>query len=99
MVLGSSTAAFAHGNDKDRDKDRKDNDRNERSSIQTKYTPKSANLEIKLTFDDLRGKDVEWAARYIASLASKKVFEGYEDGTFQPRKTISRIERLPPPSG
>ncbi|MED4602630.1 S-layer homology domain-containing protein [Paenibacillus validus] len=94
MVLGSSTAAFAHGNDKDRDKDRKDNDRNERSSIQTKYTPKSANLEIKLTFDDLRGKDVEWAARYIASLASKKVFEGYEDGTFQPRKTISRIEAI-----
>lgn len=95
MVLGSSTAAFAHGNGKDRDNDR-DGDRKERSKIEAeyKYAPKSANLEIKLTFDDLKGKDVEWAARYIASLASKKVFEGYEDGTFKPRKTISRIEAI-----
>jgi formylmethanofuran dehydrogenase subunit D len=52
------------------------------------------NLTIKLSFNDIKGGDVEWAARYIASLASKKVFEGYEDGTFRPRQTITRIEAI-----
>jgi hypothetical protein len=50
------------------------------------------NVEIHLTFDDL--KNAEWAIRYIASLASKRVFEGYEDGTFKPNNTVSRIEAI-----
>lgn len=49
-------------------------------------------VEIHLTFDDL--KSAEWAIRYIASLASKRVFEGYEDGTFKPHNTVSRIEAI-----
>jgi hypothetical protein len=49
-------------------------------------------VEIHLTFDDL--KSAEWAMRYIASLASKRVFEGYEDGTFKPDNTVSRIEAI-----
>jgi hypothetical protein len=49
-------------------------------------------FEIHLTFDDL--KNAEWAVRYIASLASKRVFEGYEDGTFKPHNTVSRIEAI-----
>ncbi|XOK59563.1 S-layer homology domain-containing protein [Paenibacillus elgii] len=90
MVLGGSTAAFADGKGKGHDKDR-DN----RDTIEKKVNfDKDVNINIKLTFDDLKGKDVEWAQRYIASLASKRVFEGYEDGTFQPRKTISRIEAI-----
>ncbi|WP_249862078.1 S-layer homology domain-containing protein [Paenibacillus konkukensis] len=98
MVLGGSTAAFADsgkgkGNDKDRGRD----------AVQTKVNSGKdvyinnlnvKNLNIKLSFDDVKGADVEWAQRYIASLASKRVFEGYEDGTFQPRKTISRIEAI-----
>ncbi|MEC0270075.1 S-layer homology domain-containing protein, partial [Paenibacillus anseongense] len=36
----------------------------------------------------------EWAIRYIASLASMRVFEGYEDGTFKPQNTVSRIEAI-----
>lgn len=49
-------------------------------------------VEIHLTFNDL--KTAEWAVRYIASLASKRVFEGYEDGTFKPQNTVSRIEAI-----
>lgn len=49
-------------------------------------------VEIHLTFNDL--KSAEWAIRYIASLASKRVFEGYEDGTFKPQNTVSRIEAI-----
>lgn len=54
----------------------------------------NGDVSIILSFPDVDGGDVEWAQRYIASLASKRVFEGYEDGTFQPRKTISRIEAI-----
>ncbi|HEY0828664.1 MAG TPA: S-layer homology domain-containing protein, partial [Bacilli bacterium] len=35
-----------------------------------------------------------WAKKYIASLAAKKVFAGYADGTFQPNKPVSRIEAI-----
>ncbi|GAB7056777.1 MULTISPECIES: S-layer homology domain-containing protein [unclassified Paenibacillus] len=101
MVLGGSTAAFADGQGKERDKAKNDDwkDRYEfrydnKKNDDKKYAGKDINVNIKLSFDDLKGKDVEWAARYIASLASKRVFEGYEDGTFQPRKTISRIEAI-----
>ncbi len=37
---------------------------------------------------------MQWAMRYIASLASKRVFEGYEDGTFKPNNHITRIEAI-----
>ncbi|WJH32401.1 S-layer homology domain-containing protein [Paenibacillus sp. CC-CFT747] len=52
------------------------------------------NLNLIINFNDIKGGDVEWAMRYIASLASSRVFEGYEDGSFQPRKPISRIEAI-----
>ncbi|MGF7030262.1 hypothetical protein J2T17_001167 [Paenibacillus mucilaginosus] len=87
MMLSGATAAFAdNGNGKGSDK-------NKGKSANVKAS-KDVNVNIKLSFDDLQGADVEWAQRYIASLASKQVFEGYEDGTFQPRKTITRIEAI-----
>ncbi|UUZ84220.1 S-layer homology domain-containing protein [Paenibacillus sp. P26] len=94
MLAGGASAAFADGRGKDKDRD-KDRDK-DLKVIQTQWNNKEANvnLNIRLTFDDLKGKDVEWAQRYIASLASKRVFEGYEDGTFKPRQTISRIEAI-----
>ncbi|CAG7617569.1 hypothetical protein PAESOLCIP111_02040 [Paenibacillus solanacearum] len=95
MVLGGSAAAFADGKGKGNDDKGKGRQDNDRSKYETTVKGNiNVNLNIKLSFDDLKGKDVEWAQRYIASLASKRVFEGYEDGTFQPRKTISRIEAL-----
>lgn len=90
MVVGGSTAAFADSKGKGHDKDRDNRD----TIVKKVDNGKDVNINIKLTFDDLKGKDVEWAQRYIASLASKRVFEGYDDGTFQPRKTISRIEAI-----
>ncbi|MEK8127756.1 S-layer homology domain-containing protein [Paenibacillus filicis] len=95
MMVGGSTAAFASDNKDKGQGNKKDDKKSEQSRTwaDVKQGPKGK-LEIKLSFDDLKGGDVEWAARYIASLASKRVFEGYEDGTFQPRKTISRIEAI-----
>ncbi|MBP1965555.1 S-layer homology domain-containing protein [Paenibacillus aceris] len=79
MMLGSGTAAMAEGNNKN--KGRHDDDRKDNKKI-----------ELHLTFNDL--KNSEWAMRYIASLASKRVFEGYDDGTFKPQNTVSRIEAI-----
>jgi hypothetical protein len=84
MILGSGTAAFAKQNGHDRDDDR---------DYQVKFHG-NANVNIILNFNDMNGGDVEWAMRYIASLASKRVFEGYEDGTFKPRNTVTRIEAI-----
>jgi hypothetical protein len=107
MVLGGSTAAFAKD---DKGKINDNRGRGVNNAVQNKLNwtnwnnkdNKGAavninnvqNLTIKMYFDDVKGGDVEWATRYIASLASKRVFEGYEDGTFQPRKTITRIEAI-----
>ncbi|PZE21364.1 S-layer homology domain-containing protein [Paenibacillus xerothermodurans] len=95
MVLGGSSAAFADGKGRGHDDDR-DNVKGHdgRNTIHDDYDNDYKNMHFKLWFDDVKGADVEWASRYIASLASKRVFEGYEDGTFQPRKTITRIEAI-----
>src|SRR5665647_2338665 len=89
MVLGGSTAAFANGNDNDNDKDHgkssKEKSSHEDSSHKSNVKVKGT---FKFSFDDINGSDVSWAAKNVASLASKQVFEGYEDGTFRPRNTI-----------
>jgi hypothetical protein len=82
MLLSGGASAFADGKGKDRDK-------RDDKKIEFK-----GNINIILSFPDVQGGDVEWAVKYIASLASKRVFEGYEDGTFQPRKPITRIEAI-----
>jgi len=81
MMMGGAGSVFADGKGKDRDDDD--------GKIEFK-----GKVQIILNFDDIKGGDVEWAQRYIASLAAKRVFEGYEDGSFQPRKPISRIEAI-----
>ncbi|BFT72584.1 S-layer homology domain-containing protein [Paenibacillus sp. P36] len=85
MMLGSGTAAMAEGynnnNNNNKNKGKHDDDRKGNNKI-----------ELHLTFNDL--KNSEWAMRYIASLASKRVFEGYDDGTFKPQNTVSRIEAI-----
>ncbi|WP_261808193.1 S-layer homology domain-containing protein [Paenibacillus sp. N3.4] len=83
MVMGGATAAFAKGNDNDKGSD-KSNNGNKNGF--------KGNVEIRLNFNDL--KNAEWALRYIASLANKNVFEGYEDGTFKPDNSVSRIEAI-----
>ncbi len=89
MVMGGASAAFAKNNDHE------DNDRGKRTESKgydnNKFNVKG-NIQIRINFDDLKG--AQWAMRYIASLASKQVFEGYEDGTFKPDKSVSRIEAI-----
>src|SRR4051794_31557034 len=94
MVMGGASAAFAKGNDHD---DRgKGNSNNNNNSYNSSYNigknDVKGNIQIRINFDDLKG--AQWAMRYIASLASKQVFEGYEDGTFKPDKSVSRIEAI-----
>lgn len=84
MVLGGSTAAFANGDVKDKDQEKDSRDKSSQHS----------NSKFKFSFDDIQGADVAWSAKSVASLASKQVFEGYEDGTFRPRNTIKRIEAI-----
>lgn len=92
MILTGSTSAFADsGNGKAKGFDRnKFNVHTRGGNVQIGNN----NLQIILNFHDVTGADVEWARKYITSLASKRVFEGYEDGTFQPRKVITRIEAI-----
>jgi len=88
MIVGGSTSAFANGNGhgKGKDKDDRDNWKNKSSA--------SSKAKINWSYNDMKGSDVEWAIKYIASLAAKRIFEGYEDGTFQPQKAIPRIEAI-----
>ncbi|WP_274652605.1 S-layer homology domain-containing protein [Paenibacillus humicola] len=51
-----------------------------------------AGASITLHFKD--EKELKWALQYIVRLASKGVFNGYEDGTFKPHQSISRIETI-----
>ncbi|MFC5446692.1 S-layer homology domain-containing protein [Paenibacillus aestuarii] len=89
MVMGGASAAFAH--DKD---DREDNQRHEshgKGGNNFNFNG-NTNVTINFNFNDMNG--ASWALRYIASLSSKRVFEGYEDGSFKPNNSVSRIEAI-----
>jgi hypothetical protein len=93
MVVGGSSAAFADGGRHGHNDDDDNDDRHENKQWQ--YQKKSEKShKIRFSFDDIKGADVDWSAKSIASLASKRVFEGYEDGKFHPRDTIKRIEAI-----
>lgn len=92
MVLGGSTAAFADSKGKGNN-GKQDDDKGKPKSVVTTNI-KANNINLNFFFNDIRGGDVEWALQYIAALSSKGVFSGYEDGSFQPRKPINRIEAI-----
>lgn len=96
MLAAGGASALANGNDngKGNGKDQGKNNSGNYTTQTKNSNNVKGNVNIILNFSDVSGADVEWAMKYIASLASKRVFEGYEDGTFQPRKTITRIEAL-----
>jgi hypothetical protein len=52
------------------------------------------NKKIKLDFRDMQDDDMKWALRYIADLAARQVFDGYDDGSFRPRESVTRIEAI-----
>lgn len=43
------------------------------------------------TFSDVKG-DYAWAYEYVEDMAEKGLISGYEDGTYRPGKTVSRME-------
>lgn len=94
MLAGGGASALANGKGNGKDQGKNNNNNNNYTSQSKNNNNGKGNMNIVLNFPDVTGADVEWAMKYIASLASKRVFEGYEDGTFQPRKTITRIEAL-----
>ncbi len=46
------------------------------------------------TFSDVEGTAYDWASAYIEDMAEKGLISGYEDGTFKPGKTVSKIETI-----
>ncbi len=92
MVVGGASSAFADGKGKGNDRDRDDNKDNKKGNDYKVVN--NGTINIAIHFHDMVGGDVEWAIKNIASLASKRVFEGYEDGTFKPRNNISRVEAI-----
>ncbi len=43
------------------------------------------------TFSDVKG-DYAWAYEYVEDMAAKGLISGYEDGTYRPGNTVSRME-------
>ncbi|MBW7474486.1 S-layer homology domain-containing protein [Paenibacillus oenotherae] len=80
-LAGGATGAFADGKGKGHDK-------NKEKAKQSK----KQDIDIHLHFKD--EKELKWALEHIVRLASKGVFNGYEDGTFKPQQSISRIESI-----
>jgi hypothetical protein len=91
-LAGGATSAFADngkskykGNDHDDHKEEKGRGWDDRGDDDSKGS-------IRLNFKD--EKELKWALEHIMRLASKGVFNGYEDGTFKPQQKITRIEAL-----
>ncbi|MBO9607610.1 MAG: S-layer homology domain-containing protein [Paenibacillaceae bacterium] len=96
---GNAKNAFNYSQ-KDNGKDDRDNKKSGSSQVLSAANGKqnvqvgNHNTQIIMNFGDVTGGDVEWAIKNIASLAAKRVFEGYDDGTFRPRQTITHIEAI-----
>jgi hypothetical protein len=85
LVMGMGTTAFA--------KDSRKNSKDE-FNFDVQWNKGNHLGQVKLDFRDIRGKEFEWALRYIADLAARRVFEGYSDGSFRPQQTVTRIEAI-----
>ncbi len=46
------------------------------------------------TFSDVEGTAYAWAQSYIEDMADRGLISGYEDGTFKPGNTVSKIEAI-----
>lgn len=48
---------------------------------------------VKPNYEDV-SKESPWALAHVAELVQRGVFTGYEDGSFQPRQPVSRVEAI-----
>jgi hypothetical protein len=92
MLAGGATSAFADNGkgNKGRGEGRHD----DKGRQEDKQDRGKKDNDHKVTWNFKDEDDFKWAMEYIMRLASKGVFNGYEDGTFKPAQTISRIETL-----
>lgn len=81
MLAGGASGAYADGKDK-------------HGAKQEESKGNKSSAKINLDFKDLNEKDWQWAYNHIVRLASKQVFNGYEDGSFKPQNKITRIEAI-----
>ena len=86
LAMSMGTTAFAKGGHGNKNDDHKKNARSMSDKHQT--------IQLKIDYKDTQGKEFEWALRYIMSLASRGIFEGYPDGSFRPREKVTRIEAI-----
>jgi len=94
LVVGGATSAFADSKGRGKGHDKVDKKPPVVSNVKNVPVYNNIHHNIIINFYDVKGGDVEWALRHIASLAGKRVFEGYPDGSFKPRNTVSRIEAI-----
>ncbi|MCZ8515168.1 S-layer homology domain-containing protein [Paenibacillus filicis] len=86
MVLGGGTSAFAKDSKDWKESRQNENDHDNGNGWHGQ--------KGRVDFKDIQGRDMEWALRYIASLASRNIFDGYSDGTFRPYEKVTRIEAI-----
>lgn len=82
MLFSGAASAFATNGDHDDD----DDDDHKKSSEH------KSKIEVKFEFNDMDKS--EWAKKYIARLAADRIFDGYDDGTFRPNQSVTRIEAI-----
>lgn len=58
--------------------------------VQATFVPSTFALDVNQQFSDL--PRTHWAYPYINELTQRNILNGYEDGTFQPEKTVTRAE-------
>jgi len=90
-LFGGAASAFADGKGKGMDKGSKKPDKRHEVKTQSGRGD-SSEIVIRLRFKD--EDELKWALLPIMRLASKGVFTGYEDGTFKPNQTVTRIEAI-----
>ncbi|MFC5648108.1 S-layer homology domain-containing protein [Paenibacillus solisilvae] len=95
-LVGGATSAFADGKGHDDKGNHQDNGKHSGKDDNKGKNDDNgrdhAKSDIRLQFKD--EKELKWALEYIIRLASKGVFNGYEDGTFKPQQKITRIESI-----
>ncbi|QHT62636.1 S-layer homology domain-containing protein [Paenibacillus lycopersici] len=98
-LAGGAGSAFADGkgnghNERDNHNSKQENNKNNNNNNNNNNNKgkNNGNSGINLHFKD--EQDLKWAMEYIIRLASKGVFNGYEDGTFKPQQQITRIESI-----
>jgi hypothetical protein len=92
MMLGGTASVYADGKGKGNAYGHDKNGKKHEKSHKAYH--EDWNKLIKQIFKDVDPEKFAWAVQHILNLAAQGVFNGYLDGTFQPNKTITRIEAI-----